>query len=57
MPTTTNAEKEDDADSTATTTTVAATSLSGSEWEDHITGGLAETPSDKVIYVFGKRRW
>ena len=56
MPTLTNAEKEDDADSTATTTTAAVTSISGSEWEDHITEGLMKTPPDKITYVFGKRR-
>ena len=55
MPTTANAEKEDDADSTATTTIAAATSISGSEWEDHITEGLMKTLPDKITYVFGKR--
>ena len=55
MPTSTNAEKEDDADSTATTTTTAATSISGSEWEGHITEGLIKTPPDKITYVFGER--
>ena len=48
MPTSTNAEKEDDADSTATTITTAATSISGSEWEDHITEGLLKTPPEKI---------
>ena len=55
MPTSINAEKEDDADSTATTITTAATSTSGSEWEDYIAEGLVKTPPEEITYVFGKR--
>ena len=49
------AEKEDDIDSAVTVTTSAVALVCGSEWDDSIIEGLAETTAlNHQIYVFEK---